>query len=117
MLQEPVAVENEFLLSLYDCIKNFNISEDLRDSLLIKLNKTSENLIPIDMYSGTIWQPISSNDSNEEGYAQGSTPINCGEYDSLKDIKLQADLKTFHLATNEGKEHSTSRTIPDNWWI
>jgi len=66
LLYQPGAIEKEFLLHLYDCIYNLNISEGLRDTLFPNLSKLSEDLIPIDMYSGINRHRIADDNSDED---------------------------------------------------
>jgi hypothetical protein len=87
LLHQPAAIETQFLLHLYDCIYNLNISDGLRDILFQNLNKLSEDLIPAYMYSGINRPHTAGDDSDEDAYAETSSTIDSAENDTSNDLE------------------------------
>lgn len=121
LLNHPDAIEKEFLLYLYDSIQKFNISEDLRDTLYRNLNKSSEELILIGMYSGINQHHNTDNDSDDEEHVETSSSIdseanntyNDLENQILDEIEFENDLPAFNPAPIH-EEPSTEKHYKDN---
>lgn len=118
LLYQPGAIKIEFLIYLYDCIHTFNISEDLRDSLFTNLNEISEDLIPIDMYSGRNQNQNSDDFSTEDTNTQSSSNNDSKANDTSHDLQnplrnetdYQSNFAAFHPTPVNNRELSNNHT-------